>query len=197
MGSQSIEDLTPDTQQAVKRFLALAEDNGIHLKVVSTLRTCADQAEIYAQGRTKPGPVVSNAPGCRSWHVFGRAVDVLIVNSNGSLQMQADPRYEVLGDIAEGIGFVWGGRFNDPGHFEYHPGIKIGDLCPDPSDCEMAVAKHGSTGNYYVPDDLAIETAEKAAGISVKEVLFSAFVGAVVFQVVAFGVNRMKGRKTR
>lgn len=191
MASTSIDDMTPDALRAAKRFLEAASENGIEVKVVSTLRSCSEQNDIYAQGRTKPGRVVSNAPGCRSWHVFGRALDVLIANSDGTLQMDADPRYEVLGSIAEDMGFVWGGRWGDSGHFEYHPGIRIEDLCPDPRDCEMAVARYGSHGNYYIPDDLARETAEKAAGISVKEVVVSALIGALVFQTVAFAARRV------
>jgi hypothetical protein len=190
MASTSLDDMTPDARAAAVRFIEAASQNGIELKVVSTLRTCAEQNDIYAQGRTKPGRVVSNAPGCRSWHVFGRALDVLIRNSDGTLQLDADPRYEVLGDIATDLGFVWGGKWGDAGHFEFHPGIRIEDLCPDPSDCEMAVARYGSHGNYYIPDDIAKTTAEEAAGISVKEVVVSALIGAVVFQTVAFAVKR-------
>jgi len=35
---------------------------------------------------------------------------------------------------------VWGGRFTnvkDPGHFEWHPGIRIEDVCPDPRSCAV------------------------------------------------------------
>ncbi len=192
MGSRSLEDLTPDTEIAARRLIQEAEDNGLSLLVVSTLRSCSEQDDIYAQGRTKPGPVVSNAPGCRSWHVFGRAIDILIRNADGTLQTRGDdPRYEVLGHIGVELGFIWGGKWGDPGHFEYHPGLRIEDMCPDPADCEMAVARHGSGGNYYIPDDLADETAEKAAGLSFTEVIISALVGAVVFQTVAFAARRV------
>jgi len=195
MGSILLEDLTPDTRAATERFIAEAKDNGIELKIASTLRSCSEQAEIYAQGRTKPGKIVSNAPGCRSWHVFGRAVDLFIRNSDGTLQLEADPRYEVLGQIAEDMGFVWGGRWGDAGHFEYHPGLHIEDVCPDPTDCEMAVARYGSTGNYFVPAHLSEDTAEDAASTAAsttfKDVLVSAVVGALVFQVISYATRRV------
>lgn len=192
MGSTSLQDLTPDARKAAERLIAHAADNGLALKIVSTLRTCTEQDAIYAQGRTTEGMVVTNAPGCRSWHVFGRAMDVLIRNSDGSLQMEADPRYEVLGQMAEEMGFVWGGRWGDAGHFEFHPGLDIDDLCPKPGECQLAVGRYGSGGNYYIPDDLAKDTAERAASsINLKDVVISALLGAVVFQVVAYGVRKV------
>ena len=49
-----------------------------------TLRTFAEQAEIFAQGRTKPGKIVTNARPGLSAHNYGLAVDiVLIIDKNG------------------------------------------------------------------------------------------------------------------
>lgn len=43
------------------------------------LRTAAEQAALYAQGRTTPGAIVTNAPPGRSAHEHGLAVDVCIL----------------------------------------------------------------------------------------------------------------------
>jgi hypothetical protein len=127
--------------------------------------------------------------------VFGRALDVFIRNPDGSLQLIADSRYDDLGQMAQELGFVWGGRWGDPGHFEYHPGMRIVDMCPDPSDCEMAVARHGSQGNYYVPANISEQTAtdaaEGASSSTIKEVLVSAIVGAIAFQIVAYAAKKV------
>lgn len=49
-----------------------------------TLRTIAEQNKLYAQGRTAPGKVVTNAKGGLSYHNYGLAIDiVLIVDTNG------------------------------------------------------------------------------------------------------------------
>lgn len=47
--------------------------------VVSGLRTLEEQQEMYAQGRTKPGDIVTNADGImnKSNHQSGNAVDVV------------------------------------------------------------------------------------------------------------------------
>lgn len=44
-----------------------------------TLRTFAEQDAIYAQGRTKPGKIVSNAKAGLSYHNYGMAVDIVFI----------------------------------------------------------------------------------------------------------------------
>ncbi len=50
---------------------------GIVIRVTQGLRTCDEQAKLYAEGRTVPGARVTNAPPGFSWHNFGLAVDVV------------------------------------------------------------------------------------------------------------------------
>lgn len=44
-----------------------------------TLRTFAEQDAIYAQGRTKPGKIVSNARKGLSFHNYGFAIDIVLI----------------------------------------------------------------------------------------------------------------------
>lgn len=60
-----------------------AKHAGYKLTVVSTLRTYAEQNALYAQGRTKPGNIVTKAPGGRSNHNFGAASDHAILSAKG------------------------------------------------------------------------------------------------------------------
>lgn len=79
-------------------------------------RTSAEQAALYAQGRTRPGPIVTNARF--SDHQVGLAFDI---------DMQGfDPRdvpvtvWRVAGAWGEYLGLAWGGRFvtiSDQRHF--------------------------------------------------------------------------------
>lgn len=146
MGSTRLEDLVPDARAKAEELIRKAGEQGIKLAVVSTRRTCADQRSIYAQGRTAPGAIISGADGCRSWHVWGRAVDVMVVDDNGKWITNGwDKRYDQVGEIGESLGMIWGGKFSwgrDAGHFEYHPGVqRVSEVCPNPADCEAAVAK--------------------------------------------------------
>lgn len=132
--------LTPDTRERVEALLSAAREKyGYELKILSARRTCEEQASLYAQGRTKPGNVVTNARGCMSWHVLGRAVDLGWIRPNPTVE-----DWDRLGALGESLGFVWGKYFkglNDLPHFEYHPGVKIEQVCVDPSACEEGVAR--------------------------------------------------------
>lgn len=127
--------LTSDTAEAVRLLLAYAVEQGITLAITSGKRSCAYQDQLYAQGRTAPGSIVTYARGCNSWHVVGRAVDVLI---------KAGPKdYAGLAAYWKSLGGAWGGDFKgaagslgDVGHFEYHPGLRYAsEVCVDPAHC--------------------------------------------------------------
>ena|SRR5665213_2433996 len=47
------------------------------LRVDQALRSWTDQAKLFAQGRTTPGEVVTDAAPGYSWHEFGLAFDVV------------------------------------------------------------------------------------------------------------------------
>lgn len=138
------------TRRQFKRLAKrLEKETRLRLEVRSGRRTCAEQADLYASGRTRGGAIVTHAEGCRSWHTLGRAVDAYVVLPDGRRSTnQAD--YEYAGRLWENeLDGVWGGDFagfgpgGDAGHFEYHPGLKTADVCPVPTDCEAAVRKWG------------------------------------------------------
>lgn len=140
MPSKSLSDLTSDTRQAAEMLLQYAADEGIELVVTHTLRTCDEQNALYAQGRTAPGSKLTGAPSCRSWHTHGRALDIIVTEDGKLVHNGYDERYARLGAYAKTLGFRWGGDFGDYGHFEYHPGITIGQVCPDPNACGIIPA---------------------------------------------------------
>jgi len=54
-----------------------------------TLRTFAEQDALYAQGRTKTGPKVTNAKGGQSYHNYGLAIDIVLLkdtDKNGTFE---------------------------------------------------------------------------------------------------------------
>lgn len=145
-----VPDLEASTRRQVQRFAkALFADTRLRLEVRSGRRSCAEQARLYAQGRTTGGAIVTHAEGCRSWHTLGRAVDAYVITPEGRRSTnQSD--YEKAGRLWEAeFGGVWGGDFagfgagGDAGHFEYHPGLRTETVCPNPKQCEQAVSKWG------------------------------------------------------
>lgn len=109
-----------------------------------TLRTYAEQAELYAQGRTKPGKKVTQAGPGQSYHNFGLAVDIVLLkdtNGDGTFETASwETNVDFDGDgvadwqeivkIFKQHGWVWGGdwKFTDMPHFEKTFGIAVREL---------------------------------------------------------------------
>lgn len=121
--------LLPEVRALAESHLALCAAHGIRLLVVQAGRTLEEQAAIYAQGRTAPGNIVTNARFGYSWHNFGRAYDVAVVK--GGQAAWSGPEYLEAGELGKSLGLIWGGDFKgikgDLGHFEYHPGLTLAE----------------------------------------------------------------------
>jgi D-alanyl-D-alanine dipeptidase len=97
--------------ELVSRVRALASSfaaRGVQLRVVSGLRSTAQQAVLYANRASNPLPVA--APGT-SKHEQGLAVDLAFTGRTS---------WAEIGAMGESLGLKWGGRFTkkDPVHFE-------------------------------------------------------------------------------
>ena len=68
--------LLPEVQPYARALVSKAAANGITIKVISGLRIYGEQNELYAQGRTRPGRIVTKARGGYSNHNFGIAFDI-------------------------------------------------------------------------------------------------------------------------
>lgn len=120
--AQRIAQLHPVIRAKVADFILEAQKRGIYLRVFSGLRTFDQQARLYAQGRTAPGTIVTNAKPGESWHNYGLAFDV--VEMEGGRALWSNPRWKQIGALGKNFGFEWGGdwkSFDDKPHFEYSP----------------------------------------------------------------------------
>lgn len=59
MASRDLKDLSPEMQKKVELFISMAASAGIDVLIYCTFRRQAEQLELFAQGRTKPGKVVT------------------------------------------------------------------------------------------------------------------------------------------
>lgn len=108
------------------------------IRITQGLRTIREQDELYAQGRTKPGKVVTNAKGGSSFHNYGLAVDfTLVVDNKLNWDINADWDGDKVADWMEIVfifkkyGWEWGGNWKslkDYPHFQKTFGYTIGDL---------------------------------------------------------------------
>jgi peptidoglycan L-alanyl-D-glutamate endopeptidase CwlK len=120
--------LEPVIQSKARALLDAARAQGIELTVTQGLRTMDEQAALYAQGRTAPGQVVTNAKPGSSWHNFGLAFDVAVV-VNGKPTWPSDQTlWDKIGELGKAQGLVWGGdfqSFKDMPHFQYTGGLTL------------------------------------------------------------------------
>ena len=117
-----IETLLPEVQPYARALVTKAAGSGIAIKVISGLRTYDEQNDLYAQGRTKPGEIVTNARGGYSNHNFGIAFDIGVVE--GSRYLDESPQYKAVGVLGTDLGLEWGGNWKtiqDEPHFQLRP----------------------------------------------------------------------------
>lgn len=134
--SDLISTLHPAVRVKASALLASALSEGIPVKIYSALRTPAEQAQLYAKGRTQAGVECVHAGQARpigtcsthplgltvtklliGYHNAGLAFDVAFVRGK-KLSWSGD--WEKIGAMGEKLGLTWGGRWRmkDLPHFE-------------------------------------------------------------------------------
>lgn len=124
---KNIATLLPEVQAIARALVQKAAQSGIQIKVISGLRTYAEQDELYAQGRTKNGHKVTNARGGYSNHNFGIAFDVGVFE--GSKYLSDSVKYKAVGVLGMDLGLEWGGNWKtiaDQPHFQLRPEWAMG-----------------------------------------------------------------------
>jgi peptidoglycan L-alanyl-D-glutamate endopeptidase CwlK len=106
----------------------------IQIRVVQAFRTYAEQDAIYDQGRTTPGPIVTEAIGGYSNHNFGMAVDCMpdlvwgepwTPDPDGN-----DMHYAKMVAAAEAQGLVAGAEW----HHKDMPHFQLAEMPATPTD---------------------------------------------------------------
>jgi peptidoglycan L-alanyl-D-glutamate endopeptidase CwlK len=111
LGLHRLDGLAPEFRPRVDELLTALAAKGCFVLVVSGRRTIAEQNKIYAQGRTAPGAIVTNAKGGSSPHNFGHAVDLCPLTAKGEADWNSSAGFKIIGDTAEDLGLIWGGHF--------------------------------------------------------------------------------------
>lgn len=131
MASRSLNDLKPAAKQRAEAFLKACADEGLDILIYCTYRSGGEQDELYAQGRTKPGKIVTNARAGDSWHNWGYAFDFVPV-VGGKPQWSDASLYAKAGRIAESVGLEWAGRWTgklkETAHCQYTGGVTLAQL---------------------------------------------------------------------
>jgi peptidoglycan L-alanyl-D-glutamate endopeptidase CwlK len=130
---RNISTLHPAVQPRAREFMRLASDlaskHGVVVRIISGLRSYAEQDALYAKGRTAPGPKVTNARAGFSNHNFGTAWDIGLFR--GKAYLTNSPIYTEIGQAARSLGLTWGGdfkSFKDTPHYEVPTGLTLAQM---------------------------------------------------------------------
>lgn len=121
----------PVVKKGAEEVIRRAYKQGIYVLFSDGYRSNAEQEELYKQGRSKPGSVVTNARGGQSVHNYGLALDMYITNKEGTTASWPSDTLRQVAQIAKSIGFEWGGdwtSFKDYPHIQMTGGLSVAQL---------------------------------------------------------------------
>ena len=130
LSSRLLTALHPTVAAKATAHIAACKAEGIDLLITCTFRDREMQDHLYAQGRTDPGKIVTNAKGGQSAHNYKLAYDIVpmvygkpVWNTTGD----DGKLWERVGELGEAQGLEWAGRwktFREYPHFQFlggHP----------------------------------------------------------------------------
>jgi peptidoglycan L-alanyl-D-glutamate endopeptidase CwlK len=122
MSSRLLSDLRPEVRPLVDAFLDSCAAAQVDVLVTCTLRSNDEQAALYAQGRTTPGRIVTDAPAGQSAHNYGLAIDIVPMVNGKPDWNGADPVWKQCGALGVIAGLEWAGApgfpFPEEPHFQ-------------------------------------------------------------------------------
>lgn len=131
MASRSLDDLLPVVKEKALLFKEECKKQGLDVLIYCTHRSDEEQDELYKQGRSKPGRIVTNARGGESWHNHRCAFDFVPLVAGKPAWDDAN-LYRKTGVIAESVGLEWAGRWagklRETAHCQYTGGLTLAQL---------------------------------------------------------------------
>lgn len=126
---QKLSKVHPRVKDLALSFLA---DVDVDVMITHGLRTFAEQAALYAKGRTAAGKIVTYAQAGRSYHNYGLAIDFVPLNlKKQAIWNTTDERWERAIKVAESKGFESGARWEklkDYPHLQLTFGLSTKEL---------------------------------------------------------------------
>lgn len=106
--TRSPDDLIPEAREKCLAWKSLCEKKGLRVKITETYRPQERQDELFAQGRTAPGRIVTWTKASK--HTLRRAFDFVVINEDGSLNWNEE-MYKAPAEVATicglDAGYYW------------------------------------------------------------------------------------------
>lgn len=126
LNSRDIDKLRADVAANCRVFLDCCAAEGLPVLVTQTVRDAEYQASLYAQGRTKPGSIVTNQK-TPSFHSDKAGLAFDIAKNVKGHEYDDAAFFRKCGEIGKKVGFSWGGDWlslQDKPHFQWDAGGK-------------------------------------------------------------------------
>ncbi len=195
---RNILELHPRLQTKLAELQTLCLKNGITIKIGEGLRTVAEQDTLYAQGRTTPGSIVTNARGASysSQHQWGIAADFYIdmdvdgdgVKSDDAFN-NATGLFDKVGILAKSIGLGWGGDWKIPVD---KPHLYLPDWGSKPTRLKN---QYGTPENFM--KTWIHDTTAATSTTAKKEIIRAGQVHANNFTGAGIAADGIRGQKTK
>lgn len=132
--SRKADDLIMPVKYMALQHIHACKMAGIDIILTCTYRSPEDQDALYAQGRTAPGRIVTNARAWQSYHQYGVAYDVVPLRDGKAVwgtTGEDGKLWERVGELGEAQGLEWAGRwkrFREFPHFQFTGGLTTAQL---------------------------------------------------------------------
>ncbi len=130
-----LQDVHPALARKIRQLadILACDQPPVTLRVTQGLRSYSEQAVLYAQGRSAPGKVVTNAEPGHSYHQYGLAVDVVPFGLDGQPDWNTShPIWQRIVHVGTSLGLQAGAEFRS---FPDYPHFQLtGTLPASPND---------------------------------------------------------------
>src|SRR6185369_6135535 len=135
LSDQRLSGLHPVVASRARAMLDLCSLSGLAILVTQGVRTWEEQDALFARGRTVPplgaSHIVTKARGGQSYHNFGLAFDIIVLDSMGKTDWNTShPGWKRAAEAGRSVGLEWGGDwkgFKDIPHFQYSGGLSLAE----------------------------------------------------------------------
>lgn len=187
-------ELLPLVQEKLEQHKKLCASKGLTFRVTSTYRSNQEQDKLYAQGRTAPGKVVTNAKAGYSFHNHRVAYDVVpILNGQAVYDVAV---LSAIGFYGKQCGLEWGGdwkSFPDNPHFQLTLGYDLSDFIAGKVDMSKFGAKTSPQSISALPEHVRV-LLQAAKDFQVKEGLLD-FAGEQNLSKIKIGDKTLQALK--
>lgn len=152
--------MDPGFEGHVNDILSSLKTRGLNARLSQGYRTPKQQDDFYAQGRTKPGPIITYATSKTGKHPRGIAADIDLLDANGNPLPSSAKEWAALGEEASKRGLTWGGgwkKLKDLRHVEANGPVGMTAQTPATPKLPTKVP-----AQVRLPDDPTIDLGQRS-----------------------------------